>query len=332
MRRTIGALSLLTLTFAACSDSNDPGAGPPANVLIQSGGGQQFGVFGQAVPIAPTVLVTDASNRPVSGARVTFLITSGGGTLSSPVQTTNATGTASVTWTVGNTFGPAVLTATVAGLPPVTFTATVRAPVDGVLAFNLIDPAGDTLTTPAPGRPRGIDILSLRGDFKSDSLILTATFSTPVTFGSSAPNSLVGFLEFDIDDNASTGAAPVSNSFGASANIRVEYVLSFFSANGTQVSISSQTSGAPVAATFSGNTVVARIPMNLLGNDDGNFTIVGVIGTVDRPTDVFPNTGQTTVRRAVGIGAAMHVGEVGLRRVAPTDGAASWRSAAVRLF
>ena len=39
------------------------------------------------------------------------------------------------------------LTATVAGLPPVAFTATAIAPDSGILAFSLVDPAGDTLKT-----------------------------------------------------------------------------------------------------------------------------------------------------------------------------------------
>lgn len=326
MRRLIGALSLFTIALAACSESSGPSFGPPATVLIQSGAGPQVGVFGQPAPVAPTVLVTDASNRPVPGATVTFAITSGGGTLNSANQTTSATGTASVIWTMGNTFGPKSLTATVAGLPPVTFNATATAPAAGVLAFNLIDPVGDTITTPAPGRPKGIDILSLSGDFKGDSLIVTATFSTPVTFGTSAVNSMVGFLEFDIDDNSTTGNVPVSNSFGASANIRVEYVLNFFSATGTQMSISSPTSATPVAASYSGSTVVARIPMSVLGNDDGNFSIVGVIGTVDRPTDVFPNSGQTTVRRGIGVSSTMNVIGRELPGAAPTRGALSWES------
>jgi len=56
-----------------------------------------------------------------------------------------------------------------------------------------------------------------------------------------------------------------------------------------------------VTASFSGNTFVVRIPMSMLGNDEGNFSFVGVIGTQDRPTDFFPNTGNGTVRRSVGV-------------------------------
>jgi len=308
MKKLIGALSIVTLALSACKDSTEPGLGPPAKLLIQAGGGlPQTGVIGQAVPTAPTVLVTDASNRPVPGVAVTFAITSGGGSLSSTTQTTSSIGVGSVVWTLGNTFGLKTLTATVAGLPPVTFNAMAIAPDAGVLAFNLVDPAGDTLAPPATTLPPAIDLLSLRGDFKRDSLILTATFSGPVTFGSVAPNAIAGFIEFDIDDNASTGVPSLSNTFGASAAIGAEYLLSFAGSTGTTFTLASQSSSSPVQASFSGSTVVVRVPMSLLGNDDGNFTIAGVIGTIDRPTDIFPNSGQTTVRRGISVSSTMNV-------------------------
>ena len=327
MKKLIGALSLVTLALAACKDSAGPSLGPPAKLLIQAGGGApQTGVIGQAVPTAPTVLVTDASNRPVPGVAVTFAIASDGGSLSSTMQTTNSIGVGSVVWTLGNTFGTKTLTATVAGLPPVTFSAMAIAPDAGVLAFNLVDLAGDTLAPDTTTLPAAIDLLSLRGDFKRDSLILTATFSGPVTFGSAAPNTVAGFMEFDIDDNASTGVPSVSNAFGASAAVGGEYLLSFVGSTATTFTLSSQTLSSPVQASFSGSTIVVRVPMSLLGNDDGNFTIVGVIGTIDRPTDIFPNSGQTTVRRGIGVSSTMNV--VSDRPQGPTSAhtTVSWKS------
>jgi hypothetical protein len=302
MNKFIRAFSLVALALAACTDSNGPSLGPPAKLLIQAGGAPQTAVFGQAVPIAPRVLVTDASNHPVPGVAVTFAITSGGGSLTSTTQTTNSTGLVSVVWTLGNTFGTNTLTATVAGLPPITFSATAILSDAVVLAFNLVDPAGDTLNTFAETTPTppAIDLLSLRGDFKRDSLILTATFSE-------APNFLSGYVEFDIDDNASTGDPypPLSNSYGASATIGREYVLSFWGPDVVILDLSLH--GSPVHASYSGSTVVVRIPMSLLGNDDGNFSFVGVIGTMDRATDVFPNTGEMIVRRGIGASPTMNV-------------------------
>src|SRR5882762_8742821 len=119
MVRVVRAFSLVALALAACTDSSGPGLGPPAHLVTRAI--QPTGVFGQVVPTAPTVLVTDANDHPVPGVAVTFAITSGGGSVSPITQTTSATGLASVEWTLGNAFGTNTLTATVAELPPVAF-------------------------------------------------------------------------------------------------------------------------------------------------------------------------------------------------------------------
>ncbi len=308
VKKLIGALSLVTLALAACSDSTEPSLGPPAKLLIQAGGGApQTGVIDLAVPTAPTVLVTDARNRPVPGVAVTFAISSGGGTLSSTTQTTSSSGVVSVVWTLGNTFGTKTLTATVAGLPPVTFSAMAIAPDAGVLAFNLVDPAGDTLPQTETNLPKAIDLLSLRGDFKGDTLILTATFAGPVTGGFGTPNFLQGYIDFDIDDNVSTGEPYPSTVYGGSGSLGIDYRLSLF---GSDAGIVNESGSAnqppnpvPIQVTYSGNTVVLRVPMSLLGNDDGNFSLMGVFGTLDVDldethwTDIFPNSGFLTSRR-----------------------------------
>jgi hypothetical protein len=214
-------------------------------------------------------------------------------------------GLASVEWTLGHAFGTNTLTATVAELPPVTFNATAIAPDSGILAFNLVDPAGDTLntfadTTPTPA---AIDLLSLRGDFKGDALVLTATFSRPLNF-------LRGYIEFDIDDNPDTGGPFISTTYGGSGSLGMDYRLGFSGLDAGISDGSANQSPNPVKTevTYSGSTVVIRVPMLLLGNDDGNFSMVGVIGTVDRPTDLFPNSGLTTARHTIGVSSTSAVG------------------------
>jgi hypothetical protein len=304
MRTFSVVLIVAAALVSACSDSSGPKVGPPANVVVLSQASlNQQGIAGEATPVAPSVVVTDSANRPVPGVTVVFVITSGGGTLSSASAVTGSNGQASVTWTLGPTFGTKSMTATVQGLPSVTFTAKAVAPDAGTVAFNLTDPASDTLPNPDGSESKAIDMLSLHGDFKRDSLIVTFTFAAPVTSGNSASNSLAGFLEFDIDDNAFTGPPPASNQFGAAASGGIEYAIFVSSATGATVPFLDLTTGTNqlVTASFSGNTLIVRIPMSLLGNDEGNFSFVGVIGTVDRPTDAFPNTGNGTVRRSVGV-------------------------------
>ena len=101
----------------------------PAASLTKGPGDGQFRQPGEMVSPLPSVTVIDAVGNAVAGATVTFAITSGGGSATGLVQTTNAQGVATVgSWTLGTTAGENRMTATVAGLPAATFTATVVAP------------------------------------------------------------------------------------------------------------------------------------------------------------------------------------------------------------
>jgi len=101
-------------------------AGAPFAVALDAGDGQSANV-GTAVPVAPSVLVTDQSGNPVPGASVSFGVTSGGGSLSGSPALTNASGIAQVgSWILGPNAGANGLAATAAALPgsPVNFSAT----------------------------------------------------------------------------------------------------------------------------------------------------------------------------------------------------------------
>jgi alpha-tubulin suppressor-like RCC1 family protein len=102
--------------------------------LVINGGNSQTTPAGTAVPVAPSVKVTDGSSNPVVGVRVTFTVTSGGGSVTAAEPETNAQGIATVgAWTMGKTVGQNTLSATVEGLAtPVLFqaTAVVGPPAD----------------------------------------------------------------------------------------------------------------------------------------------------------------------------------------------------------
>ena len=102
--------------------------GPAASVVKADGDGQ-FKPAGAAVSPLPAVRVQDAVGNLVQGAEVVFAIITGGGTATGLTTTTNANGVATVgSWTLGSMAGANTLRATVAGLPPVIFQATVVAP------------------------------------------------------------------------------------------------------------------------------------------------------------------------------------------------------------
>ena len=99
----------------------------PARIAILSGD-DQTAVAGSPVDSALAVRVTDASDAPVANVAVTFVVTSGGGSLASGAPVfTNGSGIAlSPRWTLGAAAGLNTVRATAAGLPndSVIFTAT----------------------------------------------------------------------------------------------------------------------------------------------------------------------------------------------------------------
>jgi hypothetical protein len=137
-----------------------PAPGPPATISMQAGDAQSA-TAGQAVAVRPSVKVVDASNRVVPNVSVTFTVASGGGAVTDPAPTTDASGIATVgSWTMGLATGSNTLTASVAagGVSgnPVTITAAAlpniyqpgtNANLSGTQNFTSVTiPAGVTVT------------------------------------------------------------------------------------------------------------------------------------------------------------------------------------------
>jgi len=124
--RRLAACGLLAL---ACSSDTTQPPGPPA-LVTRSAGDAQSWYHNNPLPIAFSVTVTDANSRPVPGVRVDWAIVtgSGGGSSLTPVvDSTDSKGMAATVLTLGAA-SVHVVTATVAGLTPVTFSANAAAP------------------------------------------------------------------------------------------------------------------------------------------------------------------------------------------------------------
>ncbi len=116
LNATTGGLSGVAFTATSI-------AGVAASV-VKNGGDNQTAAAGSTVPIPPSVIVRDSNGNPRSGVSVTFAVASGGGSITGANPATNAAGIATVgSWTLGSSAGANSLSATVAGLPSVTFTA-----------------------------------------------------------------------------------------------------------------------------------------------------------------------------------------------------------------
>lgn len=109
----------LEVTFTARS-----GPGAPARLLAVSGDGQQA-TPGSTLGEPLIVRVEDRDGRPVPGVPVEFRVAYGGGLLSPRTATTNASGIAQTTWTLGTATEPGSVIASVGGSggPQVTFNA-----------------------------------------------------------------------------------------------------------------------------------------------------------------------------------------------------------------
>jgi hypothetical protein len=124
MRFTFGLRTMVVAAviaqITACGDASGPKIGPPATVVLLAGDAQPSPEVGTKLPLALAIKVTDAQGQSVSGTTVAW--TTSSGSLSAPTSRTSTDGTASVEWTLGPLAGTQTATATVTGIPAVTFT------------------------------------------------------------------------------------------------------------------------------------------------------------------------------------------------------------------
>ena len=120
----LAASAGLLLLQISCGGGDASGPGrQPASITANSST-TVTAPAGAQVTELPSVLVSDASGRPLAGAPVTFTVTGGGGTVTGGSATTDASGIATVgSWTLGSASGANTLSAVTGNLPQVAFTA-----------------------------------------------------------------------------------------------------------------------------------------------------------------------------------------------------------------
>jgi len=93
--------------------------------MSRAEGNNQSATVGTAVPVRPSVIVRDGSGNPLPGVAVLFAVIEGGGDVLGEIQTTTATGIATVTaWVLGPAPGRNRLWATTRNLPGIVLEAT----------------------------------------------------------------------------------------------------------------------------------------------------------------------------------------------------------------
>ncbi|MHC4067150.1 MAG: Ig-like domain-containing protein, partial [Planctomycetota bacterium] len=139
MRRAIpfrrGVASSLVILAAACGSDEGSTAPPPppppsANSIVVTSGDGQTGTVATPLAQALEVRVDDTGGQPLSGVSVTWSVITGGrgGTLSSTASSTDASGLATASFTLGTGAGTESVRASIAGSSTsVTFTFTAQA-------------------------------------------------------------------------------------------------------------------------------------------------------------------------------------------------------------
>lgn len=148
-------ITLCALIAISCGGESTTGpSATPTSIAIQDGSGQT-GTVATTLGTALSVVVKDISGNAVSGATVDFRAGAGGGTVSPSSATTNASGMAQTSWTLGTVSGVVKVTADVSGVTPVVFTATA---IPGAAAVVVTTPdraylgQGDTIRIAASVR------------------------------------------------------------------------------------------------------------------------------------------------------------------------------------
>ncbi|HMA20986.1 MAG TPA: Ig-like domain-containing protein, partial [Gemmatimonadaceae bacterium] len=175
-------------------------AGPPSKMTIVAGNNQSVAA-GAAVPIAPSVKVTDAGDNPIANVQVTFAVASGGGTVTGGSATTNASGIATVgSWTLGTVAGPNTLTVTSPALSGVS--VTFQAAAGAGAAANLVAYTGNNQTGTAGGNipsPPQVKVTDANGNF-------VPAFTVTFTPGSGSGSVTGGTVVTDAGGLATVGS------------------------------------------------------------------------------------------------------------------------------
>jgi len=117
-------------------------SGPDTGGMTRAGGNGQTAQVTTTLSGRPTVRVVDGSGRAVSGVTVQWQVRSGGGRLNAGNTTTNSSGEAQVTWTLGETAGRQEIVASTDGASSLVFTATAN---PGPVARVAVSPGSSTL-------------------------------------------------------------------------------------------------------------------------------------------------------------------------------------------
>jgi alpha-tubulin suppressor-like RCC1 family protein len=124
----VSSAVILLAIVSGCGGKESTNPTQTASALIRVSGNGQSGTVGEVLPNALVVKVVDAAGAGVPDVAVEWLVSSGAGGVNANRTTTDQSGQTLVTLTLGPAPGTNTVSASVAQLAPVTFTATAIGP------------------------------------------------------------------------------------------------------------------------------------------------------------------------------------------------------------
>ncbi|MFN8573709.1 MAG: hypothetical protein U0132_16760 [Gemmatimonadaceae bacterium] len=176
--------------------------------------------------------------------------------------------------------------------------ATGASPLDATYQLTFDDPVGDTIITAGTNVfPRALDVSKVRVGLTTDTLFVRLDFTAPITLWSAnTPESVDGFVDFDVDDNATSGGLSAVDEFGfGTANLGVDFYVSLRDDGLGNILWRSFTTRQwrTGGITATARSITLRLPRADIGELDGVFGLSALVaGQARVATDAVPNQGH----------------------------------------
>lgn len=210
-----GVLMATTLTIGVAACSDDTVIAPAlvaTNITINSGSDAQSGTVGQAVLSPVSVRITNQNGASMANVTVSWSVASGGGTIGNVTTTTDASGNATVLWSLGLVAGTNTLKASIANGKFVTITATGVA----ATAAGLSVVSGNSQTLAGGGTSAPLVVKAVNATGAALAGVVISWTTTGGTLGtSSAVTGIDGTASTTLNVAAASGARTVTATAGA---------------------------------------------------------------------------------------------------------------------
>jgi hypothetical protein len=240
----------VTVTSGSATGSFSVTVAQTASQLVKVSGDAQTATVGQALAQPVVMQANDAMGHPVAGVAVGFAAVTGSGSVGSASATTNASGQAQSTWTLGQTAGGQTAHATVGVLTPLSFTATGTAGP----AASVAKQAGDGQTAVTAHAVLTPPAVIVKDAFSNPKPGATVTFTTTGTNGSVAGGGPV--------TNANGIATVGSWTLGAVGTDTLNATVTGSGISGNPLAFTATSTATPIPASvalFTGNSQVGLV-------------------------------------------------------------------------